>query len=545
MEQKCDVLVIGGGETGIRAAVEAKLCGAQRVILVNKGKFSQTGVVFSDITFGWDMQAATGQNDPSDSKQQHFEDIMRAAQGTCSEELAKILVDEAPARVQDLVTLFDLELYKGKNSVPRQVYGCFSSKSRSYQFINPKKIQEKMKKSIAQYGVELLEELMVVSLLTDTGRCYGAAAINRSGESVIFRAGAVILAAGGATGIYKHNFATPGMCGDGYSLALRSGCTVANMEFMQFGLGLLEPKYRALFLDRLLYLKPEIRFEQKHVFPCSLDKMLEKHAKHFPFSCIDESSSFDVAIFKETLANKRGVEVRLSSIPREKLEEIPVWDLYYNWFEPENNPYDTPLRITTFAHACNGGVMIDSQARTQLEGLYAAGEMVSGPHGANRLGGNMHAACQVFAARAGRNAAVYAREHIDGIRPLQWHSAERCGDPLNFGEVKDKVGEEMWRNVNVCRNEQNMQSTKAVLNGLREALSCCAVEKAELWDYYEAESAVLTGLAILEAAIERRESRGSHYREDHPDTEDTPYVVKSRCTDKGFITWRSAGFDGK
>ena len=128
----CDVLVVGGGETGIRAAVEARRCGAEKVILATKGAFGEAGVIFSDITFGWDMQAATGENDPSDSKEVHLEDIMHAAQGTCSRKLAAIVVEEAPQRLRDLEELFGLELYKGENQKPRQVYGCFSSKNRKH-----------------------------------------------------------------------------------------------------------------------------------------------------------------------------------------------------------------------------------------------------------------------------------------------------------------------------------------------------------------------------------------------------------------------------
>lgn len=540
----CDVLVIGGGETGIRAAVEARRCGADKVILVTKGTFGETGVIFSDITFGWDMQAATGENDSSDSKEVHLEDIMNAAQGTCSKKLASVVVEEAPERVRDLEDLFGLELYKGENQRPRQVYGCFSSKNRSYQFVRPKEIQEKMKESIPRFGVTLMENMMIAELLIDGGRCFGAIGLDEEGEYVQFLSGAVILAAGGASGIYKHNFASPGMWGDGYGLALLSGCTLANMEFLQFGLGLLEPKYRALFLDRLLHLNPRIIFEERHDFSGRLEDIFEQHAKHFPFSCIDESCYLDIAIFKETLKNRKGVRVELSDIPLKKLEEIPVWKLYYGWFEEDKNPYENPLRITLFAHACNGGIVINEKAETGVLGLYAAGEAVSGPHGANRLGGNMHAACQVFGARAGANAAGFAKtEARRNVSCWQPPKEVSITDSVDYPSVKKRVGELMWEYVNVVRNEEGLQGALEELNLFWKKLKENIPNKNLLREYYETQSALLTAMAITKAALMRRESRGSHYREDYPELEPKSCVIKSRYVEGKIEAWRTDGYD--
>lgn len=540
----CDVLVVGGGETGIRAAVEARRCGAEKVILATKGAFGEAGVIFSDITFGWDMQAATGENDPSDSKEVHLEDIMHAAQGTCSRKLASIVVEEAPQRLRDLEELFGLELYKGENQKPRQVYGCFSSKNRSYQFVRPKEIQAKMKESIPRFGVTLMENLMIAELLFDDGRCCGAVGFDEDGGDIRFLSGAVILATGGAAGIYQHNFASPGMCGDGYGLALLGGCTLANMEFLQFGLGLLEPKYRALFLDRLLYLNPRITFEEEHEFPGRLEDMLERHAKHFPFSCIDESCLFDAAVFKETLKYGKGVQVELSAIPLEKLEEIPVWDLYCGWFEKDKNPYENPLRITLFAHACNGGIVINEKAETGVPGLYAAGEAVTGPHGANRLGGNMHAACQVFGTRARANAASFAKTKGLGNIP-SWMLPKGVSESsnLDYEAVKKQAGKLMWENVNVARHEEGLKGALKELERLWRQFKEETPERHMLRKYYETQSTLLTAMSITKAALMRKESRGSHYREDYPDTKVQSFVMKSRYSGGEIKVWETDSYD--
>lgn len=524
----CDVLVIGGGETGIRAAVEARRQGADKVLLLTKGVFGAAGVMFSPLANGWDMQAATGENDPEDSPEIHYQDILNAARGVCDPRLAKILTLEAAERVQDLERLFGLSLVPGESGKPRQVYGCFSSKNRAYQAAEPKVIKEKMAKSIGTFGITLMENHMAVRLLVKENQCCGAVCLSRSGEYSILYAGAVVLGAGGATGIFQHNFASGGMCGDGYLLALEAGCTLANMEFMQFGWGILAPKYKFLFLDRLLYLSPKFEFQMEHRFSWPLEEILSDHAKHFPFSCCDKSYQADIAVFKETLGNGgRGVSVDISNIPLAKLEEIPVWHSWCQWFGEENNPYEHKMRITPFAHACNGGVVIDENAMTQVCGLFAAGEMAAGPHGADRLGGNMHTACQVFGARAGAGAARWARENPQKPgKELSWEALKTGGEKYKISEMKEELGKLMWENANVARNDQSLAAALNKVTELKNALPDCCL-KEQRWDYYECKSSLAVAEAILNGAFLRTESRGSHYREDYPETEKKPYLLRT------------------
>ena len=541
-----DVLVIGGGETGIRAAIEAKRTGAGTVLLVTKGKFGSAGVMFSEITYGWDMQAATGENDPTDNKREHLADILNAAQGTCSEKLAGILTEEAPDRLHDLETLFDMEVYKKPDGTPRQVYGCFSTKDRGYQFTHPDQIKKKVAGRIEKYGVMLRDGIMITELVIRDGRCLGARGISSDGQPFVFPARATVLACGGATGMFKHNFASPGMCGDGYALALRAGCTLANMEFMQFGLGLLEPKYRALFLDRLMYLQPKVKFTYDHHFPCSIQDMLTVHSKHFPFSTIDESYLFDVAVFEETLRNGgKGVAVDLSVIPLEKLQEIPVWDLYYSYFDADKNPYDNELWITTFAHACNGGVAISENAETGVDGLFAAGEMITGPHGANRLGGNMHAACQVFGTRAGKNAAAYAgRVQAPDVSPEFDLPGDRCGlISRDYVEAKRLIADTLWEKANVARSEEGLSQALETIRAQQAILDAGVPRDEHLWHYYELKSTILASEAIVSSARERTESRGGHFRSDYPETESKAYLVKCRLRDGEVRAFRTDTFE--
>lgn len=541
----CDVLVIGGGETGIRSAVEAKRKGADNVLLVTKGRYGSAGVMFSDITYGWDMQAATGQNDKSDGMPQHFSDILKAAQGTCNEKLAEILTQEAPARVEDLKTLFGLEIYRNEEGVPRQVYGCFSSKNRSYQFIHPHEIKQKVANGLEKFAINMLDGIMIIELLVNNNQCFGAIGLDTEGQKYIFISKAVILACGGATGMYKHNFACPGMSGDGYSLALNAGCSLVNMEFMQFGLGILEPKYRALFLDRLMFLNPDVKFTHDHNFPCTIEEMLLEHSKHFPFSTIDQSYHFDVAVLEETIRNEeKGVAVDLSVIPIEELQKIPVWDLYYHYFDEDMNPYDNKLYITVFAHACNGGVLIDENASTGIKGLFAAGEMVAGPHGANRLGGNMHAACQVFGTRAGKNAAELACSSDFEIYEFEEETVcDRCN--LTGGDylaAKSRIGDVLWQYVSVARNEEGMKKAIDVIDSAAKLIELGKPDDQFLWDYYELISTVNSSRAIVSSALERTETRGSHNRTDYPTMDEKAYIIKCYLADGEMMIERCENY---
>lgn len=537
----CDVLVIGGGETGIRAAIEVKRQGVENVLLVTKGAFGTSGVMFSELNYGMDMQAATGENDPTDNKNVHLQDILRAAQGTCNENMARIMTEESYDCLKELQDIFGLELVENPDGTPRQVHGCFSSKRRAYQFAHITEIKQKYADGIAKNNINMIDNVMIVDLLIENGSCIGAVGIDRDGNITEIYAGATILATGGATGMYKHNFASPGMCGDGYSLALRAGCKLVNMEFMQFGLGILEPKYRALFLDRLMYLQPKVNFAYDHHFPCDVSEMLTVHSKHFPFSTVDSSYLFDVAVLEESIMNGgKGVSVELSVIPKEKLEEIPVWDMYYNYFDKDKNPYDNTLWITNFAHACNGGVLIDENASTGIAGLYAAGEMAAGPHGANRLGGNMHAACQVFGTRAGKNAAQYSRLHKQAVtfEPVKLPDSRNDLSAANYEAAIQAIGDILWEQVSVCRCEEGLNAALKVVEDGCRLLEAGIPENQYLWNYYELRSTTIAAKAIIMSALERRETRGSHYRKDYPHMDETAYLVNIMFKDNQIVAER-------
>jgi succinate dehydrogenase/fumarate reductase flavoprotein subunit len=325
-------------------------------------------------------------------------------------------------------------------------------------------------------------------------------------------------------------------------MALRAGAELTNMEFGQYMLHPLPPfpvqcpgSFWALYPvlrnrqgeDALApYLPPGIRREQA----------MWERTLHYPFSCRDASGWLDVAIASEIRAGRgseQGTlyldfgEVDLRAFCPSRPQHLP---------EDLDQPVVLPdglVQVRPSAHAINGGVLIDEQAATTLPGLHAAGEVAAGPHGADRLGGGMVTNCQVFGARAGRFAAEYARG--TSARDLTPHALEQPVKRLyefNRGQGSpDAILEALQRSTGkhlvVARNERGLRTLLARIKELREDWlpQVTTRDAGALPRAIEAENSLLTAELMARAALMRRESRGSHFREDHPQQDDQNWRV--------------------
>jgi succinate dehydrogenase/fumarate reductase flavoprotein subunit len=364
-------------------------------------------------------------------------------------------------------------------------------------------------------------------------------ALGPGGETVVYRAGAVVLVAGGARQIYPPE---PGRTqidttGDGYAMALRAGAELTNMEFTQYMLHpvppfpvrvpgvfwALCPKLRNRHGDDALapYLPPGTSPEQV---------MIER-TLHYPFSSRDSSKWLDIAFAGELRAGRgtpeRGLildfsEVNLSRFKPSRPQHIPE-----DYSRPVELP-EGPVQVRPAAHAINGGLRIDEQAESTLPGLFAAGEAATGPHGADRLGGGMVSGSQVFGARAGKFAAGHARRA--GVPAL---TAETLAQPLarlqRFGrggrdadEVLLALQEATGTHLIVLRNQKGLETLIGRIRELTEDwLPQVAVKvPPALRRAIEVENSLLTAELMARAALMRRESRGSHFREDYPEQDD-------------------------
>ena len=541
-----DVLVIGGGGMAGRAAIEASRQGA-RVAMVMKGEFGKSGTSAAKVAEAAGYNVADGLVDPADSPEEHYRDILAAAAGTCDERLARIVAEEAPETLRTLTAMGVPFHMDGDRYL--EVVGCFATRPRMHIIPgHAEPIVAAQRREILGFGVPIYEHTMVTSLLVEDGACVGATGLTAEGELIAFQAGTTVLGTGGAGKLFLHTLNPPDITGDGYALGYRAGAELVNMEFMQTGPSIVHPVHNTLnawllalyprltnalgeeFLDRYL---PAGRSQQE---------CLDARSMHYPFSVYDGSQYLDIAIQKELTAGRGtrhgGVFLDLSRSRPEELPDTPrgrdVRRLYGITRDYIKKTYgvdiaERPVEVACIGHAINGGLRIEPSAETSVPCLFAGGESAGGPHGADRLGGNMNLTCQVFGKRAGWSAAARARERgVPSVSPsLLAAEAERLAGvrsrqgSLGPGTLKRQIQECMWRHLLVVRSDASLRACLREIDRLRgEASHLNAGDPVLLAGALEVENLLTVAEIMARAALLRTESRGSHYREDFPQRDD-------------------------
>jgi succinate dehydrogenase/fumarate reductase flavoprotein subunit len=547
-----DVLVIGGGGAGARAALSAAESGA-RVMLALKGAFGTSGATAYRVASVAGFQAATGAADHDDTPDEHFRDIVRAAQGMCSAELARIVATEAPGVLDDLVKRgVDLDTEDGRPVIST---GCFASRPRMYWIRgHGHSIVGVLKPAIVARGVDVRERVMVTSLLLADGACAGATLVDRDGRLVVVGARATVLCTGGAARLFAPSIVPSEITGDGYALAYRAGAALANLEFIQYGFGVVHP-VTYLLSGSLWHLVPEMRNASgESVLPRYLppgvtpEVCANARATHYPFSSRRPDRFADVAAHTEVLEGRgteRGgvlLDFTDTGAVRSRLPATVArrWDYLRDTLgEHGVDPARTPVEVSMFGHAFNGGVLIDRSGRSTLEGLYAAGEAAAGPHGADRLGGNMLMTSQVFGDRAGRAAASAASaasprdiDHaIVHAEEARLAGMRRPDGSHALGDLLARLQRRMWR-VAIVRTERSLRACLDDIADVENALGTARVDGPDdVRRAVELENLLLVGRLVTTAALARCESRGSHYRADFPETDDAAWgrSILVRC----------------
>jgi len=541
-----DVLVIGGGGIAGRAAIEASRQGA-RVAIVMKGEFGKSGTSAAKVAEAAGYNVADGLVDPEDNPEEHYKDIVTAAAGTCDERLARIVAEDAPATLRELERMgvpFHLD---GNRYL--EVVGCFASRPRMHIIPgHAEPIVPAQRREILQMGVSIHEHTMITSLLIQDGVCVGATGLNTAGGLIVFQAGATVLGTGGAGKLFLHNLNPPDITGDGYALGYRAGAELVNMEFMQAGPSIVHPVHSILnawllaLYPRLTNAKGE-EFLERYLPPSwSMRQCLDARSTHYPFSVYDGSQYFDIAIQKELTGGQGtahgGLFLELSGSRPEDLPDTPrgrdirrLYGITRDYIQ-KNYGLDIanqPIEIACIGHAINGGLRIEPSAESTVPCLYAGGETAGGPHGADRLGGNMNLTCQVFGRRAGRSAAQRARER--GIPSVSTALVEaEKGRLVNLqaqrgslgpGQLKRWIQECMWRHLLVARSDASLRACLTEVERLRGGMAEINVDgPAQLSGLLEVDSLLTVAEIMAKAALMRTESRGSHYREDYPQRDD-------------------------
>ena len=500
--RKTDVLIIGGGAAGVRAAVAARESNAD-VLLVALNEIAEDGATYSNISRGWGIQALLGKERNGADIDKFCREILKAGAGQCDPELVRILVEESGPRVEDLIS-YGMRFKKNSDGDFLRAPGCFSKQKRAFLTENLENIKQTFSAILTKLAVKTIAGT-VIDLITSNGECCGAWIISKNGNIILVRAKAVVLASGGGAGIFKNHLVSNTATGDGYALALNAGALLINMEFIQFMLGLKNSE-TSLFLPLRELSKSSIMQNSngsdilKNYIP---DNRVRKIAiqlrqNHMPFSSSDASMLIDIAVAKAYENNKA-----------------------LNWHGENYSDYG--FIITHFAHAFNGGIKINKKAESTIPGLFAAGEVAAGPHGADRIGGCMMTATQVFGKRAGEYAAKRAN-NLKSHLPIKTENINRFRESellpdknrsSSLKKIENHIKLNMQKYVTILRSERGLKNALDILNKNEKSLHKLNSEKKlNTLNYTKIKNMLVTGKVIIKSALERKKSLGPHYMED-------------------------------
>lgn len=543
-----DVLVIGGGMAGCRAAIAAADYGGS-VVLATKMPLNNGGA----STFPVAEMAGYNAGDPDipGDVEKHYEDIVNAGQGMANPLLARILAENAPGTIAELEkwgVVFEKEgdgYYIFKS--------CFATSPRTHVIRgHGEPIVKAMSGQIQlRSNINVADDLTVLELDVRDGRCCGAWAIKTDGTFVHISAGAVVIASGGATQVFTRNLNPKDVSGDGYALAYDAGAELINMEFMQSGIGFSHPIVN-MFNGYIWAAHPKLHNNVNEQFlgkylpkGITQEHVMDEHRRHFPFSSSDDSKYLEVGIQKEIRAGggspNRGIYADLRHLTDDYIRSINddcglhhMWYIARDYMREKGVDLNSQIvEIAVFAHAINGGVNIDESASSTLPGLYAAGEAAGGPHGADRLGGNMMVTCQVFGKIAGENAAKWAAQN-KAATYSNMQPSEKIMQILHKrldNEILIKELQEInQNNLLVCRSEESLSRVLQFTENAAHELETAKTQDGIDTDNFRLYAMLLSSRLMAKAALQRKESRGSHFREDYPqkDSLESKPVVQKR-----------------
>ena len=552
-----DVLVIGAGGAGLRAAIEASATGI-KVGLICKSLLGKAHTVMAE----GGMAAAMGNVDDRDNWKVHFADTMRGGQYVNNWRMAELHAKEAPARVHELEAwgaVFDrtkdgkiLQRNFGGHRYPRLAHVGDRTGLELIRTLQDHGIHQ---------GITVHMEYTVVTLLKDGDRVAGAFAYDRErGRFKIFQAKAVVVATGGLGRAYKITSNSWEGTGDGVSLAYHAGAELLDMEFIQFHpTGMVwPPSVRGILVTEsvrgeggVLRNKDGKRFmfddiPDNYKSQTSTDPeegwrytQSDKNAKRPPELLTRDHVAR--CINREVKAGRGsphgGVFLDISWI-KEKIPNAPehikkkLPSMYHQFMQLANlDITKEPMEVGPTTHYAMGGIRVNGETQmSNVPGLFAAGECAAGLHGANRLGGNSLSDLLVFGKRAGEFAAKFAKENSAGkINDAQVDEAarhalepfERAGSPEGPYQVQADLQNMMQDLVGIVRREDEM--TRAV-DGLKQlwtrAGKVAVVNNREYnpgWHTaLDLKHLLTVSEAIALSALDRKESRGGHFREDFP-----------------------------
>ncbi|MGM0487262.1 MAG: L-aspartate oxidase [Planctomycetota bacterium] len=500
-----DVLVIGGGLAGLRAAcaVAPKLS----VLVVSK-----EGIEESSSNYA--QGGIAGVVDPDDCVQSHVDDTLAVGGELCNVDVVSMVVNDAPQRIRELIrwgTHFDetragvLELGReGGHSRNRVAHAMGDATGREI-------MRAMIKWTKRLRNVELREHTFALDLLTHDGVCRGALVADERHGLMLIWARQTILCAGGAGQIYRESTNPPVATGDGHAIAYRAGVQLRDMEFVQF-----HPTVLYIAGSSRNLITEAVRGEGARLVDHSGYRFLPDYDARGELAPRDVVSQAIVTQMEKTA--HPNVYLDMTHLdPDFVRNRFPGIAAKCREFDIDITTDRIPVRPG--AHYMIGGVIVDRNGRTTLPGLWAAGEVTSsGLHGANRLASNSLLEAVVYGARVGGEAAAAAAAAADLYRafPIESPPIDAPTKTLDLADIRNSLVSLMWRYVGVRRQANRMTYALEMIDHWQQY-----VQKRQFWDSrgWELQNMLTTARLIVRGALAREESRGVHFRTDFPETD--------------------------
>lgn len=538
LKRKADVLVIGAGLAGIIAAISAAEAGAE-VCLVSTGQIC-SGSSFYPGTWGFGLVGP----ECSEDEENLVETILQVGGQAADRELVNVFVSEINDSIAYLEQM-GVPLKKADDPGQREFIPCFDHKGRSWHGIVKEEAKPVFLNRLKELGVVLMPHTEITELLQDDrkegalGRIRGAVGVtgtNGLQELTEITSRTVILASGGIGGLYQYRLNPGDVTGMGQALALRAGASLINLEFMQMMPGFLKPAYGTVFNEKVFRYTCSPAY--RNWTEAERDRLLEIRSGHGPYTSRLESCRVDEAITAEWEQDPEGAWIFYR--PEIKENQAEFVKTYFSWLEKEKHlTPDDPVRVGIFAHASNGGIQIDASGFTGVPGLYACGEVTGGMHGADRLGGLSTANGLVFGRRAGSAAAQEAEKEAKNQMPeVGFSSKEKVIKAKEAREIRQKLKIRMQKYGMIKRNEKQCREMLDWLNHMAVKWEQSDDTESSIGDYLETtrlRAERLVAACLMQAILLRKESRGSHHREDYPQTNPAyARMIACSCNDEGI-----------
>jgi succinate dehydrogenase / fumarate reductase flavoprotein subunit len=534
----CNVLVLGAGAAGLRAAIAAHDAAVDTMILGSRGRAdAHTALAAGGIN------AALGTHDPDDWRQ-HFADTYVEGHALADPPAIELLCREAPRALEELAAWGCPFARTPDGRLDQRYFGAHRHRRTCYAGdYTGRAVLDTLLAQVTRRGVPIVEQTYVSSLLCDGGVCFGAYAFDvATGRRTAYLADAVVLATGGHTRLWRYSSSRRDEnYGDGMALALAAGCELGDMEMVQFHpTGMTHPEEWAGAL-----VTEAVRGEGGKLFNAAGERFMGRYdPDRMELSARDRVAAANYVEIAEGRGGPHGgVFLDVSHLDREQItEKLPR--IQRQFLEAQMLDITAGhMEVTPTAHYAMGGVVVEPESHgTGVDGLYAAGEVTTGVHGANRLGGNSLTETVVFGRRAGEAAATRARTlgaaHRSGSALVEAgeHLEALVGPGDAFAlPVLRHLRDLMWRGCGVVRSAASLREALGALDDVRLASARIDVQPSPGgWVDLARACAVRAALpcceATLRGALAREESRGAHRRSDHPEEAPSPYnlVVAER-----------------